>query len=260
MKLTPPISNSLVAGTILLCLPTLAPAQAEPPPPPVAITSSPAGTKVRWKPSLDSVNFLQTSTDLRTWKYYPEAVSGMSATRELDFPFTPGSQFFRAITRAYSGTNAANEDFDGDGLLTRDEMLIFHTDPLAADSDGDGRSDGATDSDRDGIPDAAEILAGLDPHDASDAVGDSDQDGISNLTEHLAGTDPANPDTDNDTLTDAWEQLYGDPKVYSDPKLDTDGDGLTAKTEQLINTNPSLTDTNTNGINDGAEEIFLSYF
>jgi Alpha/beta hydrolase of unknown function (DUF900)/Bacterial TSP3 repeat len=254
MKLTPPNFKFPVAGAALLCLLSLATTQAEPPPPPVAITPSPAGTKVRWKPSLGSVNFLQTSSDLRTWKYHPEAVSGVSATRELDFPFAPGSQFFRAITRAYSGTDPTNEDFDGDGLLTRDEMLIFHTDPLAADSDGDGRSDGATDSDLDGIPDAAEILAGLDPHDASDAAGDSDQDGISNLAEHLAGTDPANPDTDNDTLADAWEQLYGNPKVYNDPALDTDGDGLTAKTEQLINTNPNLIDTNTNGINDGAED------
>ena len=41
------------------------------------------------------------------------------------------------------GTNLAVADTDEDGLLDKDEITIFHTDPLKKDSDGDGHTDGA---------------------------------------------------------------------------------------------------------------------
>jgi hypothetical protein len=47
-----------------------------------------------------------------------------------------------------------------------------------------------TDTDGDGIPDAWEILHGLNPADAADAHLDADGDGLTNLQEFLAGTDP----------------------------------------------------------------------
>lgn len=56
------------------------------------------------------------------------------------------------------------------------------------------RREGPTDSDGDGMPDAWELLYGLDPNDPSDAAGNLDDDGFTNLEEYQNGTDPTVPD------------------------------------------------------------------
>ena len=48
----------------------------------------------------------------------------------------------------------------------------------------------AADRDHDGLPDAYETRAGLDPDNPADAAADSDSDGLSNVEEYVAGTDP----------------------------------------------------------------------
>ena len=58
------------------------------------------------------------------------------------------------------------------------------------------------DTDADGIPDAWEILYGLNPNDATDAQLDPDHDGLTNLQEYLANTNPLNADTDGDGILD----------------------------------------------------------
>ena len=40
------------------------------------------------------------------------------------------------------GTNIHMADTDGDGLLDKEEVIIYHTNPLVADTDGDGFTDG----------------------------------------------------------------------------------------------------------------------
>lgn len=40
------------------------------------------------------------------------------------------------------GTNLVSVDSDSDGLLDKDEIEIWKTDPLKADTDGDGHADG----------------------------------------------------------------------------------------------------------------------
>ena len=40
------------------------------------------------------------------------------------------------------GTDPANPDTDGDGLLDGDEVNVFHSNPVKSDTDGDGISDG----------------------------------------------------------------------------------------------------------------------
>ena len=97
------------------------------------------------------------------------------------------------------GTNPLVADSDGDGLSDGEEVNTHHTSPLLSDSDEDGLSDSeeinsyatnpnAKDSDGDGADDALEIQLGLNPNLLSDATGDDDGDGYSNLHELLAGT------------------------------------------------------------------------
>lgn len=86
---------------------------------------------------------------------------------------------------------------DGTGQsLRRVSASAFGNDPAnwgaGAPTAGQANDPALVDSDGDGLPDAWETSAGLDPADAGDAAEDADQDGHSNLFEFAAGTDPAN--------------------------------------------------------------------
>ena len=60
-----------------------------------------------------------------------------------------------------------NGDADSDGLTNAQEINIYHTNPLLADTDGDG------------LPDGWEVAMGLNPN-VADANGDADGDGVPN--------------------------------------------------------------------------------
>lgn len=111
-------------------------------------------------------------------------------------------------------------DFDGDGIATSVEVDVHGTDPLNADTDGDGVSDGAevaagtdpmnVDSDGDGVGDNVDGFP-LDPGETADHDGDGigdnadpddDNDGVSDDVEAAAGTDPLDADSDDDGLLD----------------------------------------------------------
>jgi len=82
-----------------------------------------------------------------------------------------------------------------------------HTDPLDADSDGDG------------MPDGWEYENWLHPKKASDSTVDQENDMLTNLVEYLHGTDPWTQDTDADTLSDGHEVTVSltDPLDPADP-------------------------------------------
>ena len=112
------------------------------------------------------------------------------------------------------------------------------TDPLVADTDGDGLSDGAElargtnpllwDTDGDGLSDGAEVSSGMDPvtpnegDEAFDA--DLDGDGLANGVESSLGTDWSDADTDGDGVSDGAEWHQGSDPL--DPTDSSPRDGI----------------------------------
>ena len=195
--------------------------------------------------------------------------------------------------------NALDPDSDNDGLFDGTEMGVTlcsahvdtdvskgyffgdvepctTTDPLSADSDGAGFSDGEEDLNGNGRVDRGET----DPNDASDD--DSDGDGLSDREElEETMTDPYDADSDDDGLLDGEEPDYasdsdGDGVINAlDP--DSDNDGLTDGTESGVTdphpdtdvtqgnfksdedpsttTDPLNPDTDGSGARDGDEDV-----
>jgi len=188
----------------------------------------------------------------------------------------------------YFGTNPLLNDTDDDGVVDGIEVYVIGSDPLDNDTDGDGMpdgwewqhdlnvtgSDGAADSDDDGLSNLNEYLAGTDPHDndtdddgmpdgwevdhslnplSDDSADDGDEDGLTNLQEFNIGTSPENADSDSDGMPDGWEVDNGLNPLTNDASGDKDGDGLSNVREYSEGTNPSSADTDKDGMPDGWE-------
>jgi hypothetical protein len=150
----------------------------------------------------------------------------------------------------------ADRDRDYDGLLDRDEIHVYRTNPDNSDTDGDGLNDGEevalgtsplrSDTDGDGLSDGDEVrVYGTDP-----LRKDTDSDGLTDMEEIRLGTSPTRADTDNDGLPDGVELARG-----TDPlNRDTDGDGLPDGLE--IVSSPLLRDTDSDGLDDALESAY----
>jgi hypothetical protein len=113
---------------------------------------------------------------------------------------------------------------------------------------------GADDSDHDGLPDAWEVINGLDPWEggtwqesspgAQDGPygpqGDPDGDGLVNIYEYWSGTNPRAEASAGDGVLDAQQ--------------DRDGDGVVNVTEQLLGSRPDIVDTDDDGSADNEEQ------
>src|SRR3972149_2042984 len=140
-------------------------------------------------------------------------------------------------------SNPLNADTDGDGLKDGEEVNKFNSNPILADTDGDGLNDGIevnlyqtnpikADSDQDGLNDNEEI----NKHKTDPLKADTDGEGLNDGDEvNKYKTDPLKTDTDVDGLYDGEEVM----KHKTDPlKKDTDGGSVDDLTEIIRGTNP----------------------
>lgn len=118
-----------------------------------------------------------------------------------------------------------NVDDDYDGLSNGDEARLG-SNPLKADSDGDGARDGAEYASESNLLDAAVM------------PDDSDGDGLGDGYEGTVGTNPRVVDTDGDRLPDDMEIAIGSNPLLSD----TDGDGVLDGREYQGGSDPTIRD------------------
>lgn len=127
-----------------------------------------------------------------------------------------------------------DEDVDGDGLTATMEQL-FETDPLLADTDGDG----LTDYEEISLTETDPLVYDSVQTGVPDLESDLDGDGLSNKEELLLGTQVGRADTEFDGLTD-YEEIneYGTNPLMAD----TDGDGVVDGWESANGYNPLVFD------------------
>ncbi|PIN68549.1 hypothetical protein COV93_09035 [Candidatus Woesearchaeota archaeon CG11_big_fil_rev_8_21_14_0_20_43_8] len=182
-------------------------------------------------------------------------------------------------TEGYS-TDPTKKDTDGDGFDDLYEIKLG-TDPTDSSDYPDESSLNALDTDNDGISDYDEIY-GTEGYKTDPLKADTDGDGYPDLYEIKMGTDPTSAfdypsenmakstDTDGDGIYD-YDEIFGTDAAggYTlDPlKKDTDGDGFSDGYEIKIGTDPTDStdypsdselqswDTDVDGLND-YEEIF----
>lgn len=176
-----------------------------------------------WYGKADRTFFLQYSDDLKTWNYFPLIKVGDDEQMTWGF-FTDASDLYLRVQ--YTDSTVVNpllDDFDGDTIPNWVEVELLNTNPLEADTDGDGLNDNLEDSDSDGILDVDEVLLN-----AGDfTLADTDGDGWSDSLELEMGTNPFLADTDGDGTNDnldplpliAHETIATDPTPSTGPVI-----------------------------------------
>jgi hypothetical protein len=171
------------------------------------------GFDLTWPGNLGRSYFIQRSEELEEWSYLPTVTLGQGATEDWWLDSDGPALFLRLRYTDIPTLDPEMADFDLDGLDTLAELTIHGTDPLEADTDGDGWHDGW------------EVANNANPLDSanasSDSLRDSDGDGIKDALEKLRGTSPMLWDTDGDGVSDADDAFPLDPDRHSAPGPDT---------------------------------------
>jgi outer membrane protein assembly factor BamB len=158
--------------------------------------------------------------------------------------------------------NAADAAVDSDeDDLTNLEEFAVKTNPMVADTDGDGLLDGAevnthltspleSDTDQDGLTDGAEV----NEHGTDPLSTDSDEDGLSDSEEiNEYQSNPLSSDSDSDGLSDLYEVNNQLDINTNDANEDADNDGLVNIDEMTQQTDPNNADSDNDGLSDGDE-------
>ncbi len=171
-----------------------------------------------------------------TW----EDLYGLDKNDPSDAALDNDSDNLSNLAEFEAETNPLEADTDSDGLSDGDEVLIHLTSPILEDSDFDSLSDGDE----------------INTHLSNPLSADTDADGLLDGEEiNVYNSDVNNNDTDADGLHDGFEVLYGFDVLIDDgaAALDTDNDGLTTLEEFTLTTNPLVADTDGDEISDGDE-------
>ena len=202
-------------------------------------------TFLRWYGRAGRTYFIQVSdpnNHLTKWTWAPIIESGNNGYISYQVDGTADKGFFRLKYTDKPTTDPDYDDFDGDTISNLEEIIDYGSDPLKADTDGDG------------MPDNYEVTYYFDPNN-NDGGSDYDQDGLTNLQEYNLATDPTYRDTDSDGMDDGFEVTYLlNPLIAGDATSDTDGDGLNNLWEYKFKLNPRQTDSNNNGVSDALED------
>ena len=152
------------------------------------------------------------------------------------------------------GTAIALPDTDGDGLSDVREAALG-TNPNLPDTDGDNVNDGI-----DAFPlDATETTDTDGDRIGNNADPDDDNDGLTDIEEAALGTNPLVADSDGDNVNDGMDAFPLDDtettdtdgdRIGNNADLDDDNDGLTDIEEAALGTNPLLADTDGDTVND----------
>ena len=200
---------------------------------------------LRWYGRAGRTYFIQISDPyepLKQWQWAPIIESGNNGFISYEVDGTADQGFFRLKYTDKPTTNPDDDDFDGDTMSNIEEIIYHGSDPLNADTDGDG------------MPDNYEVTHYLNPN-YDEARYDYDLDGLTNLQEYNLSTNPRDRDTDSDGMDDGFEVTYLlNPLIAGDTTSDADGDGLSNLWEYKFKLNPRQTDSNNNGVSDALED------
>jgi len=216
---------SLITSSIasLIAMPLLSAQDENPTINPIA-----SGYTFDWNGQDQRSYFIQWSTDLEDFNYFPTIRSGTGNPLSHGFDSSAPKMFLRLKYTDVPFIGDVNDaDFDGDNISNFDEIKIggSQTDPLLFSTAGDGVSDFFSDSDGNGLADGWELLHN-DVVGLFSADGDADGDGLSNLGEFTAGTDPNLGDTDGDGLSDGTEVSQSTDPLVNQFSQNPDTSGL----------------------------------
>ena len=148
-----------------------------------------------------------------------------------------------------NNSHPSDYDSDHDGVNDADEKAAG-LDPHNPDTNGDGILDGDEDSDGDGIPNKNESDT------KKTGITDKDGNGKSDITEGTdANGNPTSPkDSDDDGISDDKDTDLDNDGKPNDQDTDMDGDGVNNADEKEAGLDPTDPDTNHDGKKDGDED------